>query len=90
MIVRELLKNSEDKKLPAYAWPGGYQILYYARDGFVFCPQCANAVLADDGYSEDDKPTHGEIYYEGPSVECEHCHKMIESAYGDPNSKESE
>jgi hypothetical protein len=86
MTVRELLASNEGA-LPASSWPGGYPLLYHAADGFVFCPACANEVLADDGYDAADKPVVGDVFYEGPSEQCEHCGKEIESAYGDPDAE---
>jgi len=81
------LPRDKDGKLPAYAWPGGYPIIYYTEDGGELCPDCANG----KNNSEAD-PTHydpqwkliaGDVYWEGPPIQCAHCNKDIESAYGE-------
>ena len=80
------------KTLPAYAWPGGYQIIYLDSQNCVLCPDCANSEIKE--FLEDpaeyldkrDIPTAYQIFYEGPSMECDNnCGTMIESAYGDPD-----
>ena len=32
----------------------------------------------------------GDVYWEGPNIECEDCGGLIESAYGDPDEDEDE
>src|SRR5437899_2447381 len=34
--------RQSDGTLPAYAWPGGYPIVYMAKDNGILCPKCAN------------------------------------------------
>lgn len=86
--------KDEEGKLISYAWPGGYPVVYYAKDGEVICPDCANGENGsrcqeklDDDCPDDDQWTlvAGDIYYEGPPLSCSHCNKEIESAYGDPD-----
>ena len=64
---------------PAYAWPGGYPIVYYTSSGDVLCPTCA---------ATDDEQTTGDIFYEGPPEHCCNCNSEIASAYGDPAAEE--
>ena len=75
--------RGEDGKLPAYAGPGGYPILYVDKCGNVLCPDCANREVDPSqefvGYS---------IFYEGKPEKCEDCGKEIASAYGDPDAGE--
>lgn len=33
--------RDSDGELIAYAWPGGYQVVYYTKDGSELCPECA-------------------------------------------------
>lgn len=61
-------------KLPAYAWPGGYPILYATDEGCVLCHKCATS---DDAHF---------IHYEGEPLHCEECNKITDSAYGLPES----
>lgn len=88
------LWDSNDGKLPSYAWPGGYPIIYISSDGEVFCPDCANRQNGADTRltdGPDDPPNDGwridgwSIHWEGDSEICCHCNTEIESAYGIPD-----
>lgn len=68
-----------EQLLPAYAWPGGYAIMYIEDDTFVLCSDCARSYLklnkdtrldADsaDGYEGNDSADH--LY-------CEDCNALI-------------
>ncbi len=72
--------SPDGAELPAYAWPGGYPVVYYTRDGLTVCARCAN----DPDTS--DPVTAGDIYWEGPTLACEDKGEPIESAYGDPDA----
>lgn len=68
------------EKLPSQSM--GYPIMYITKNNDVVCAECANSYTNDtDPVSESD------IYWEGPSLQCEECNKQIESAYGDPEDK---
>ncbi len=92
--LQEMLKRHDETKLPPYAWPGGYQIVYYCRDGGVLCPDCANGENGSEtrspelewGDAADWDVEAMDIYYEGPVIQCDHCNADIESAYGDPDN----
>ena len=68
-------ERDSNGKLPAYAWPGGYPIIYITKDGETLCAACAS--VADDVEGAD-------VFYEGAPEECAECCTTIESAYGDP------
>lgn len=68
--------RDKDGQLPAFAWPGGYPIMYFTQDGSTVCPDCANK---DD---TSDPVKAGDVYWEGEPMECDDCGKPIESAYG--------
>lgn len=87
MTVKELLKNSDDGKLPAYAWPGGCPILYLDGDDCVLCPECANRFLRDE--LKTFRPKVAYLHEEGPPETCEQCGKEVESAYSDPDAPET-
>mgnify|MGYP001233648852 FL=1 len=71
-----LPERDENGKFPAFAWPGGYPLIYLDKDMTVLCAPCASrqAVVAYD------------VYYEGPPEFCGDCNAVIESAYGDPEA----
>ncbi len=79
--------------LDAYAWPGGYPIVYLFTDGGCLCPECANTNIEEidaAGKGEYRCNSHGgwavdawEINWECDDMTCDHCHKPIESAYGE-------
>lgn len=73
--------SPDGAELPAYAWPGGYPVAYYTRDGLTVCARCAN----DPDTS--DPVIAGDIYWEGPTLTCEDQGEPIESAYGDPDGE---
>lgn len=83
----KLPERDTDGKLPAYAWPGGYQIVYYASDNGTLCSKCANS-YKEGRDCEELKPVAADIYWEGPSMLCQNCDIEIESAYGDPDAPE--
>ena len=76
--LSDLRTTTPDGRLPAYAWPGGYPILYVTAGGAVVCPDCANGDSTDPVVAS-------EVYWEGAPVPCDDCGKPIESAYGDPD-----
>jgi hypothetical protein len=73
----------ENGLMPSFAWPGGYPLYYIVADCGCLCPQCVNenlGLLQDP----DDKQWHVisyEVNYEDDSLQCDHCYKLIESAY---------
>lgn len=53
------------------------------------------AALTDDTrwalvFARDAAPVNGDVYYEGPAVQCDECGAMITSVYGDPDEDEDE
>lgn len=87
----------ENGALPAFAFPGGYQVVYYTADGGTLCPDCANggngsmaATTLDPECPNDTQwlIVTGDIYYEGPPLRCDHCNTPINSAYGNPDDAE--
>lgn len=76
--------RTSDGKLPAFAWPGGYPIIYITRDGMTVCPDCANREI-DDAQAA----IAYDVYWEGPAILCDDCNTEIESAYGDPDAEDS-
>lgn len=89
--VRKFVGVAAGERLPAFAWPGGYPIIYYAGDGACFCAACVNGENgsdAPDANADDPQWTieAADVYYEGPAESCAHCGAAIESAYGDPDA----
>ncbi len=83
------LHRDDDGKLPAYAWPGGYQIYYVCADGGVLCPHCANgkngSKASEQNEAKDWRLVDSDVHWEGQPLVCDHCGTFIESAYGDPS-----
>ena len=90
MVGSRLLRSSvgvgSSDPLPAFAWPGGYPMLYLDRGGEVLCPECATDTLDDE--DEMFPAMTWLVYYEGAPQQCAACNKVVESAYGDPDVKE--
>jgi hypothetical protein len=87
------ITRSEDGSLPAFAWPGGYQIIYVTADNAVLCPACANGKNGSDASETSDDPQWKlvacDLYQEGPVIQCEHCQADIASDYGDPDEPDT-
>lgn len=47
--------------------------------------EVSHAFVAGRDTEEQLKPVACDIYWEGPTIQCEHCNADIESAYGDPS-----
>jgi hypothetical protein len=74
----------DDGSLPAYAWPGGYNLFYFDEENLVLCPSCAN---------KEDMSTEVVAYdvnWEDESLYCDDCSKQIHSSYGDDEEEEEE
>jgi hypothetical protein len=68
-----------NEPLPAYAWPGGYPIVYLDTENETLCAECASK----PGYTW--PVTSWFVHYEGPDEYCSDCNVAIPSAYGDPD-----
>lgn len=72
-----------------FAFPGGYSILYLAEDGGIFCADCARGENGSDAAIGSDDPqwniVDAYVHWEGPPTHCDHCAKVCESEYGDPD-----
>lgn len=69
---------------PAYAWPGGYPIVYVTRDTGNLCVECANnnLELTLDKNNEDWCIVAYFINFEaGDDNTCSNCRKELEIAY---------
>lgn len=83
--------RGSDGRLIAFAWPGGYPVLYVTDDGGALCPPCANGGNGSEA-SPDAEPRSGwrivagDIHYEGAPAVCDHCGTATASAYGDPDA----
>lgn len=95
--------DAERKELPGYAWPGGYPVMYVARNGWREedgkldfnehdrSESVCCAKCAANTASWPDLIVTGEyIHYEGAPEYCEWCGSFTASAYGDPEAAEAE
>jgi uncharacterized protein YbaR (Trm112 family) len=71
--------RDEEGKLPRWAWPGCYPMMYYTRDHLVICPDCANK----DDVNPEQEVVAAEANWEDPDLYCEDCNERIPSAYAD-------
>ncbi len=62
-------------------------VLYITVDGEMRCASCMNAVSAFlDPFSTDERAwfvVDYELLYEGPPIECFHCHTRVSTLYGE-------
>jgi hypothetical protein len=78
------------RKFDAFAWPGGYPIIYVCATGDVLCARCATKQMKTEWIREPRAgylPVAYDVYYEGPILQCADCNEDIESAYGDPDDQ---
>jgi hypothetical protein len=82
------LKNAIRTK---YAWPGGYPLFGICSDGGALCVDCMRKEYKQIAYSRKHKLSDGwrviaaDINWEDTGLNCSHCDKLIESAYGENN-----
>jgi hypothetical protein len=76
--VADLWNNG---KFDAYAFPGGYPVVYLDRDNCHLCADCATESQSDE--FDGSKAVGVFTHYEGPVISCNECSTDIESAYGD-------
>ena len=81
--------RTDNGSFPAYAWPGGYPIIYVADDGGVLCAACVNYEdsIHFDGDGDGWRIDAADVHWEGPDTYCDHCGTAIPSAYGDPDDE---
>ncbi len=77
-MLKRTLANVTNQygKLEAYAWPGGYDIAYYAEDNGLLCAICAN-----ENRNADDPQWNIVTYdvtdmWDTPET-CEHCTRSL-------------
>jgi len=78
-------------KVPCYAWPGGYNIVYYTFDGATLKAKTVQdnireIVRAFDALDAEWAIQGWDIYWEGPAMQDAHTNEPIESEYGDPDA----
>lgn len=72
--------------LPAYAWPGGYAVVYVTADSGVLCAACANGGNGSEASIDCDAPADWRIEGfqtcegETDEVRCDHCSTIIHFA----------
>lgn len=76
-----------------YAWPGGYPMFAVTKDGGDLCPDCVENERDLIMGSEEDPQWQlisVEINWEDSHLTCDHCGKLIPSAYGEDPETEAE
>lgn len=64
--------------LPRCFVVGCYPLVYYAKDGAIFCHECA------EGSDTSEHILNADVYWEGEDQYCSDCNCALKSAYGDP------
>jgi hypothetical protein len=73
----------KDGTLHAYAFPGGYPLIYLDGECGVLCPECANRVESEgiDHWDVDHLPRFYDVNWEDAECYCDQCGQRIEPAY---------
>lgn len=76
--MRTTLKRIQNQhgSLPAYAWPGGYTLVYVTRKDEILCWRCAT-------HHRQEVAWYGS-HDEGSPEECSFCGYPLLPTYGDP------
>ena len=71
------------RRWPAFAWPGGYPIIYFTDDGAVLCPKCVSTehAVAEDYPGAGWYVVGADINYEDDSCYCDNCGERQVEAY---------
>lgn len=70
---------------------GGYPLAYTVSDGGTLCHGCCVAEARNimrairDGSRDGWRVVAADVYWEGPPLACDHCGRLVPSAYGDPD-----
>lgn len=85
----EMYADGLVKPFPAYAWLGGYPLIYFDLGGNILCADCATKQYEMETWGESCMPIliGYDVYWEGPTLRCEECNVDIESAYGEPTER---
>ena len=70
-----------DGTYPHHTSIGGYPMMYFDKCGNIVCANCANREI-DDAQAI----VGGDVYWEGPDIQCDDCQLLIKSAYGGPDN----
>ena len=73
----KICKDQDTNKIPS----GPYPLIFVCSNGNVICQDCAN--------NSKQNCFDGDIYHEGPDLECDECGTMIPSAYGEVSDVEN-
>ncbi|MFO0849263.1 MAG: hypothetical protein U0871_12015 [Gemmataceae bacterium] len=81
-VRRALGLDASREPLPAFAWPGGYPLVYVFADGGACCPDCVNrnvGLIDRANRGEPARNSHGgwvidgvEPNYEDADLSCDH------------------
>ena len=82
------------QRLAAYAWPGGYPIIYVIDEHLQVCPKCANSgefttAAEHPDWGQMQVITSAHVNYEDENELCSECNEPLESAYGAGDEPES-
>lgn len=83
-LTRDMIRKAggldQDGKLPACAWPGGYQLIYFDSRMDCLCPGCADKERKS--WDTLDRPIMVDVLYEGRE-HCSRCDREIVGSYED-------
>lgn len=85
------LPRDKDGKLTAYAWPGGYEMVYYHSKHGALCHKCANVLEAKHGLQGGDPDWPIILCRSDETIEhyeeCEDCGRVIVDWDDDKNER---
>lgn len=85
------LPRGDDGKLTAFAWPGGYEVVYYHHDGETLCHKCANILEQKHGIQGGHPDYPITMFQTDETIEhweqCSECNRVIVDWDDDKNER---
>lgn len=85
------LPRDKDGKLTAYAWPGGYEVVYYHHDGETVCSECARILEQEHGVQGGHPDCPITMFQTDETIEhweqCSECNRVIVDWDDDKNER---
>lgn len=85
--VKATIRNGQ------YTFPGCYPLYFITQDSAALCFKCAEKGFRQVAWDFQNKASTGwrivacDVNYEDSSLYCDHCSKLIESAYGEKGAE---
>jgi hypothetical protein len=83
------LRAAKNYAREPYAWPGAYPLALITADGGCLCPACVRKewrLVCDESFNQSNcgfRIAGVDVNWENTDLDCDHCGRHMESAYGE-------